>query len=42
MCVGPPAFESLLERLAAHDTSPEHVADESRFRRLGRRLWLDR
>ncbi|MEV5830130.1 universal stress protein [Spirillospora sp. NPDC052242] len=42
VCVGPPAFDSLLERLAAGDASPEHVPDESRFRRLGRRLGLDR
>ncbi|XRQ14920.1 universal stress protein [Actinomadura welshii] len=39
VCVRTPAFDTLLECLAAQDASPEHAPD-SRFRRLGRRLRL--
>ncbi|MEU8804247.1 universal stress protein [Spirillospora sp. NPDC048819] len=39
VCVSAPAFDTLLERLAAQDESPGHVPG-SRFRRLGRRLRL--
>ena len=37
VCVRQPAFDALLECLAAQDASPGH-APGSRFRRLGRRL----
>ncbi|WP_242909995.1 universal stress protein [Actinomadura terrae] len=46
VCVRPPAFDTLLECLAAQDTAPRHEAgrapDRFRFRRLGRRLRLPR
>ena len=42
VCVRPPTFDFLLEGLAVGEESPEHVADRSRFRRLGWRLRLPR